>query len=77
MSRSYDAFMRLDTSPYEGEFIGMCEGVLVAHSKSFEKVFEATRTACGDRCVRFVAQILPADCILVSASVYKEPRIKS
>lgn len=65
MSRSYDAFMRLDTSLYEGEFIGMCEGVLVAHSKSFEEVFEAAKAACGDGCVPFVAQVLPADCILV------------
>lgn len=65
MSKSYDAFMKLDTSPYQGEFIGMCEGVLIAHSKSFEEVYAATKAACGSKYTPFISQILPAECILL------------
>ena len=47
--------MKLDKTPYEGEFVGMCEGVIVAHSESFEEVYEATVEACGGRSVPFVS----------------------
>ena len=65
MSKSGDAFMELDKTPYEGEFVGMCEGVIVAHSKSFDEVYDATVEACGDKYVPFVTQVLPVDCILL------------
>ena len=55
MTRSSDAFMRLDTTLYEGEFVGMCDGIIVAHSKSFDEVFEATKKACGPNKVPFVS----------------------
>ena len=65
MSRSYEAFMRLDTSRYLGEFVGMCDGKLAAHSKSFDEVYEATKKACGSRYVPFISQVLPAECVIV------------
>ena len=65
MSKSYEAFMRLDTSKYLGEFVGMCDGVLVAHSKSFDEVYEATKKACGTKCTPFISQVLPAECMLL------------
>ncbi len=55
MSKSGDAFMKLDKTPYEGEFIGMCNGVIIAHSKSFDEVFEATKKACSPGTVPFVS----------------------
>lgn len=65
MSKSGDAFMKLDKTPYEGEFVGMCEGVIVAHSKSFEEVYDATVKACGNKYTPFISQVLPAECIIL------------
>jgi len=65
MSKSGDAFMKLDKTPYEGEFVGMCDGVIIAHSKSFDEVYEATKKACGPNKVPFVSQVLPAECMLL------------
>lgn len=64
MSKSYDAYMKLDKRPYAGEFIGMCEGVIVAHSKSLDEVYNATVKACGSKYVPFIAQVMTADCLL-------------
>lgn len=36
MSKSYDAYMKLDKRPYAGEFVGMCDGVVIAHSPCLE-----------------------------------------
>lgn len=36
MSKSYDAYMKLDKQQYAGEFVGMCDGVVVAHSPCLE-----------------------------------------
>ena len=57
--------MRLDTSKYLGEFVGMCDGKLVARSKSFDEVYEATKKACGSRYAPFISQLLPAECVIV------------
>jgi hypothetical protein len=65
MSKSYDAFMKLDTSQYEGEFIGMCDGELIAHSKSFEEVYAATKAACDNKYTPFISQVLPAECMIL------------
>ena len=65
MSKSGDAFMKLDKTPYEGEVVGMGEGVIVAHSKSFDEVYDATVKACGNKYVPFVTQVLPAECMLL------------
>ena len=65
MSRSYEAYMKLDKSKYAGEFVGMCEGEVVAHSKSLDEVVEATTKACGATKVPFIAQVLTADCMLL------------
>ena len=43
MSKSCDAYMKLDKRPYAGEFVGMCDGVVVAHSTSLKDVYEATK----------------------------------
>lgn len=56
--------MRLDKTHFAGESIGMCEGVIVAHSKSFDEVYDATVKACGSKYVPFVTQVLPAECML-------------
>lgn len=34
--KSYEAYIKMDLTPYIGEVIGLCDGVLVAHSKCFE-----------------------------------------
>ena len=65
MSRSYDAYMKLDKSKYAGEFVGMCDGEIIAHSKSLDEVVEATAKACGPTKVPFIAQVLTADCMLL------------
>ncbi len=57
--------MKLDKTLYEGEFVGMCEGVIVAHSRSFDEVYDATVKACGNKYVPFVTQVLPAECMLL------------
>jgi hypothetical protein len=57
--------MSLDKRPYAGEFIGMCDGVVVAHSTSLKEVYEATKKACGPTKVPFISQVLPADCMLL------------
>ena len=65
MSKSGDAFMKLDKRPYIGEYVGMCDGVMVAHSKSFDEVYEATKRACGPTKIPFVSEVLPAECMLL------------
>ena len=65
MSKSGDAFMKLDKRPYVGEYVGMCDGVIVAHSKSFDEVYEATKRACGPTKIPFVSEVLPAECMLL------------
>ncbi len=65
MSKSYDAYMKLNKSKYAGEFVGMCEGEVVAHSTSLEEVYRATKEACGPTRVPFIAQVLTADCLIV------------
>ena len=74
MSRSGDAFMELDKTPYEGEFVGMCEDIIVAHSKSFDEVYDATVNACGNKHVPFVNQILPAECVLLRRTFIRTSR---
>ncbi|MBQ7978283.1 MAG: hypothetical protein IJ248_00805 [Candidatus Methanomethylophilaceae archaeon] len=65
MSKSGDAFMKMDKRPYVGEYVGMCDGVIVAHSKSFDEVYEATKRACGPTKIPFVSEVLPAECMLL------------
>ena len=65
MSKSGDAFRKLDKSQYEWEFVGMCDGVVVAHSRFFDEVYEATKNACGPDKVPFVSQVLPAECLIL------------
>ena len=65
MSKSGDAFMKLDKTPYEGEFIGMCDGVIIAHSKSLDEVLELTIKACGSATVPFIAQVHTADYVFL------------
>lgn len=65
MSKSYEAFMKPDTGRYEGEFIGMCEGGLIAHSESLEEVYAATNAACGRKYTPFISQVLPAERIIL------------
>ena len=36
MSESYDYFMKLDVSPYIGQWIGICNNKIVSHSESFQ-----------------------------------------
>ena len=64
MSRSYEAYMKLDKSRYAGEFVGMCDGEVLAHSKVLVEVLEATTKACGPAKVHFIAQVLTTDCLI-------------
>ncbi|AMK13566.1 hypothetical protein AUP07_0512 [methanogenic archaeon mixed culture ISO4-G1] len=59
--RSYEAYLKMDLSPYEGEVIGLCDGVLVAHSKSFQEVFDKTAEVCGRDFVPFIMYVPPED----------------
>lgn len=64
MSKSYETYTKLDKSQYEGEYIGICDDIVVCHSKSFEEVFEKTKKYCGNK-VPFVTLVPVADCMLL------------
>lgn len=49
MSEDYEFFMKLDVSPYIGEWVAVCNNRVVSHSTSFKKVFKEAKEACGSR----------------------------
>lgn len=43
IEQEYNAFMKLDLTPYIGEWIAIYNRKVVAHGKNFKRVFERTK----------------------------------
>ena len=63
MNDNYDFFMKLDVTPYIGQWVGLCENRVVSHSTSFREVYEETKKVCGSK-KPFVA-IVPSNEIMI------------
>jgi hypothetical protein len=59
MSEEYEYFMKLDTSQYIGEWVGICDHKVVSHSKSFKEAYAEAKKACSPK-RPFVAMV-PTD----------------
>lgn len=59
MSENYDFFMKLDVSPYAGEWVGICDNRVVSHSKSFKEAYREAKMVCG-HAKPFIAMV-PSD----------------
>ncbi len=46
MSKEYDHFMNMDTTPYSGEWIGICGSTVVSHSRSFKEAYAEAKKVC-------------------------------
>ncbi len=56
MDKNYDAFMKMNLSPYLGEWIAVCENRIVAHGKKVKDVFYEAKGKCpGNR--SFIAKV--------------------
>jgi hypothetical protein len=56
MDKNYDAFMKMNLSPYLGEWIAVCENRIVAHGKKVKDVFYEAKSNCpGKR--PFIAKV--------------------
>lgn len=44
---NYDYFIKLDTSPYKGEWIAIAKGKVVAHGKDAEEVYKKAVQKAG------------------------------
>ncbi len=42
----YQAFMKLNLTPYSGKWIAICEKKVVAHGKKFNAVFDEAKRKC-------------------------------
>jgi len=56
MDKNYDYFMKVDVSPYSGEWIAICKDKIVAHRPTFKEAFEEAKIACPHE-RPFVAQV--------------------
>lgn len=64
MSEDYEYFMKLDTTPYIGEWVGICDKKIVSHSKSFKEAYTQAKKACkGSK--PFVAMVPPNQTMLL------------
>jgi hypothetical protein len=59
MSESYDYFMKLDVSPYIGQWIGICNDKIVSHSESFKTAYREAKKVCGHQ--KPLLAMVPAD----------------
>jgi hypothetical protein len=59
MSENYDYFMRLDVTPYVGQWIGICDSKVVSHSGSIKEAYSEVKKVCGYK-KPFVA-LVPSD----------------
>lgn len=64
MTTSYETYVKLDKTMYEGEYVGICDDVVVHHSKSFKEVYERTKAYCGNK-TPFITLVPMADCMLL------------
>ena len=46
MDKNYDAFMKMNLSPYLGEWVAVCENKIVAHGKKVKNVFYEAKDRC-------------------------------
>lgn len=40
---NYDYFLKVDTSPYKGEWVAIAESKIVAHGKDAQKVYQQAK----------------------------------
>lgn len=59
VSENYDYFMKLDVTPYIGQWVGICDCKVVSHSESFKEVYQEVKKDCGHK-KPFVAMV-PSD----------------
>ena len=51
--------MKLDVTPYAGQWVGICDNKVVSHSESFKEAYLEARKKCGNR-KPFIAMV-PSD----------------
>jgi len=49
MIEEYEFFLKMDTTPYMGEWIAICGREVVAHSKSLKETYTEAKKVCGDK----------------------------
>lgn len=59
MGDEYEYFMKLDTTPYIGEWVAICHRRVVSHSRSLKEAYDEAKKVCG-RKQPFMAMI-PTD----------------
>lgn len=59
LSEDYDYFMQLDVSPYEGQWIGICDKKVISHAKSFKEAYQEAKKICGTK--RPFLALIPSD----------------
>ena len=63
MSDNYDYFMKLDVTPYIGQWVGICDSKVVSHSESFKEAYREAKKFCGHK-KPFVAMV-PSDQVML------------
>ncbi len=47
MRDEYEYFIKLDTSPYMGEWVAICNIQVVSHSRPFKEAYYEAKKVCG------------------------------
>ena len=50
-SSNYDFFLKVDTSPYKGEWVAISDKKIVAHGKDAQKVYRDATKKAGKKAV--------------------------
>ena len=45
-NQGYEYFMKIDLSPYIGEWIAICDDKIVAHKQSFKEAYAVSKRVC-------------------------------
>ena len=45
---NYDVFIKMDTTPYQGEWIAIAKGKILAHGKDAEEVYKKAEKKAGN-----------------------------
>jgi len=53
-SENYDFHMKLDTTPYIGEWLAISGGKLIAHGKRADKIYEEAKKKVGKKIIALV-----------------------
>ena len=64
LERNYEAFLKLDTSPYQDKWVAIVDGKVVAANKSFKGAYEEAKKL-NPKCRPFLSKVPGAKAMIL------------